>query len=173
MPLVLIGWFFAITPLKYVAHGLLPMKANTAVGFILLGLAMSCHRKDGARYALVKCGASILLMTLAALTLVECAWNCELGIDEWLVRDDTPQLSNLIRPGRMSPVAAVSFLLLIVAIATSRASSGCVRWLGQLCILAPLLVSARALIGYLYHVPVLTELGQSALEWPCIRPSRF
>ena len=101
-----------------------------------------------------------MLLSLSAATLGEYVLNRNLGIDEFLFLDDEAQPSGLFQPGRMSPMAAISFLLLTFAILQSRCDSRWARCGEQFCILVPLLISARVLVGYLYGVPILHQLGQ-------------
>ncbi|MGH8612976.1 MAG: sensor histidine kinase [Gammaproteobacteria bacterium] len=107
---VLAGWAFDVPALKSVWAGLATMKVNTAVCFVLAGLALalaSIPDPHAARRAVQGCSA--LLLLLAALTLVERLSGLGLGLDEMLFPDaDTPKQ---LYPGRMSTATGIGFLL--------------------------------------------------------------
>src|SRR6266542_4350950 len=80
---VLVGWLLDSTALKSIFPGLAPMKANTALSFVLTGLslvllapeAISKSRKNIGRVL------AILAVGLGALTLSEYVLGRDLGID--------------------------------------------------------------------------------------------
>jgi diguanylate cyclase (GGDEF)-like protein len=69
-----------------------------------------------------------------------------------------------MQPGRMSALTAINFLLLAAAALQTRLRSPVVLWTQQVCMLAPLLVSARVLVGWLYDVPMLWQIRPMALH---------
>ena len=109
----LFGWALDLPILKSVFHGLVSMKANTAVGMMIGGLelALLSRRKIGTSLRLCTALLAVTIIVLGALTLGEYFFGWNLGIDELLFRDairfvDRPY------PGRMSPSTAFSFVLL-------------------------------------------------------------
>jgi GGDEF domain-containing protein len=157
---VLVGWAFEISILKQVVPGFVSMKPNAAIGFVLLSAVLLGRLDQGATLRAVASCATFALGLLASLTLAEYAFDCNLGIGELLFRDtDAGQVA--IRPGSMSPVAATNFILLAVAAILPTHSNLFLRWGKRICVLVPLILSARALLGYLLWVPTLYQIGQS------------
>ena len=83
---VLVGWLFDNTTLKSVAPGLVSMKANNAVGFILLGVSLWVVRAEPVdrrrRTQMTVCTTAVAALGLA--TLAEYALDVDLGIDQLL-----------------------------------------------------------------------------------------
>jgi hypothetical protein len=79
------------------------MKANTALCFLLAGLALALRDRRAVRLA---CGA---VSTVAGLTLAEYLTGITFGLDQWLFRDATD--AHTIYPGRMVEATALGFLL--------------------------------------------------------------
>ncbi len=103
--LVLLGWAFEIGALKTVLPGLVSMEANTALAFVLSGLALFWLSTRAGTRAAVFAASGVLAIALA--TLAEYWLEVALGIDQLLFRDpDTPAA---LFPGRMAQVTAVAF----------------------------------------------------------------
>jgi PAS domain S-box-containing protein len=100
----LIGWVFHIPALTRVGPSFNPMAVNTAVGFLLDGLALisiACGRPG----ALAGAAWSLLA---GALTLAEYGLSVDLGIDQMLMADKiTTQFAH---PGRLAPNTALCFI---------------------------------------------------------------
>ena len=120
---VLAGWAFDITLFKSISPNWVSMKANTAVCFVLSGIALFLALAPPAsatlrqRIGLSRLGRACggLSGLIAALTLSEYifAWNS--GIDQWLFLDAVGA-AGTSHPGRMAPPTAVRFLLLFLAL---------------------------------------------------------
>ncbi|MFA6920881.1 MAG: PAS domain S-box protein [Gallionella sp.] len=116
---VLVGWTFDIAVLKSIQPGWVSMKANNAIGFILTGGALlltvrsHVNPKLSAFRVARLCG--LLAGIIGLLTLSEYLFNRDLGIDQWLFSETVATLGTSI-PGRMAPEAALSFVLLSVAL---------------------------------------------------------
>jgi PAS domain S-box-containing protein len=114
---VLIGWLFDNTTLKSVAPGLVSMKANNAVGFILLGVALWLVREEPVdrrrRTQMTVCTTAVAVLGLA--TLAEYALNVDLGIDQLLFLE-SDRMVWTSHPGRMAPTSAVNFIVLAAAL---------------------------------------------------------
>jgi diguanylate cyclase (GGDEF)-like protein len=151
-----LGWIFDVPMLKSVAPGLVAMKANTAVGFVLAGTALwllhDAHpsrreRRGGALLAGV-------IVVVALLTLAEYVFGIDLGIDH-LFRDPGVSL-----PGRPSPHTALAFLLVgswLIALAREPHASH--RISDILSVLACVIV-LQAAIGYVFGVKDLYGISK-------------
>ena len=90
---VILGWACGIEALKSVVPGLISMKVNSALCFVLLGgaLASAPHQAwRPIRWALLTGAAGI-----AVATAFEYGAGRDLGIDELFVRDLVSRRSNL------------------------------------------------------------------------------
>src|SRR5579859_6958277 len=99
------GWVLHVYVLTSVLPGYVSMKANTAIGFLLLVAALHCaalHRNFRWQQ-----GFALGAMLLGLLTLLEYALGANFGIDELLFHDPIRSLF----PGRMAPITAASFTL--------------------------------------------------------------
>lgn len=116
--LVLIGWALDIPVLRSLLPDMPPMKANTAVCFILSGVAFwlaadavrSTPRHSRGRNILIG-GCSTVVLLVAGFTLLEYLLGWNLGLDEFLFVE--PGAAN---PGRMAPNTAVAFVLIHTAL---------------------------------------------------------
>lgn len=111
--IVLIGWIVGPGILKTMWYGLPTMKANAAICLILLGTAVVLRAGFGARstqrwvaLGLIGAAAAVALATGA-----EYLFGAGFGIDELLFREPAAMAAGGIA-GRMSPLAAICFVLL-------------------------------------------------------------
>ena len=114
--LVLIGWAFDITAFKSILPGWVSMKANTALGFILAGVALLGSSLSSSTLSLRLVRLCALLSSLIGLlTLGEYlfAWNP--GFDQWLFREPAHTVGTS-HPGRMAPDTAACFVFLAVGL---------------------------------------------------------
>ena len=107
---LVIGWWAGIDSVTRIAPGLASMKANTALGFVALGVALAFggpSREPRGRSA-----ALALVFVLGAFTAVEYVAGIDLRVDELLASDTI--LTATSSPGRMGFNTAISFVLLSV-----------------------------------------------------------
>jgi PAS domain S-box-containing protein len=104
---VLTGWALDMAALESLGLGPTVMKANTAVGLILAGIALWFAPRRRGRIA----AAAVVL--LAVVTLAEFATDRAFGIDQLLFIDRDTALPG---PGRMALNTALGFLLLGAAL---------------------------------------------------------
>ncbi|HEY9799081.1 MAG TPA: EAL domain-containing protein [Leptolyngbyaceae cyanobacterium] len=168
---VLLGWYFDISILKSILPEWTTMKPNTALGFVLSGLALNflhSTRKIKRRLAQVLAMA-IALLGLLTLSQYLLGWN--LGIDQLLFTDKLAAISQIgvesatTYPNRMSPVSALNFSLIGSALWLSAASNVGYRGV-QLLTVATTLTSLQTLIGYIYGVEPF--FGMSSLTHTAI-----
>ncbi len=118
--LVLVGWAFDITALKSVLPGWVAMMPNTAIAFVLSGIALMFARpslpKLLSRLSQL-CGWLVGLIGL--LTLIEYACGSNTGFDQWLFRVPAGP-AGILYPGRMAPDAAFCFTLLAAGMEMAR-----------------------------------------------------
>ena len=152
--LVLAGWAFDVALLKSIFPGLVTMKANTAVAFVLAGAALWLLHVEQAgrrvRRLVIACAAVTALIGL--LTLGEYLLGWDLRIDQVLFREP-PGSVGTSQPGRMAPATALNFLLLGLALLLFHAGFAFRR--AQSLTLGAGLVALLALIGYVYGVTAL------------------
>jgi len=114
---VLAGWWLNAGYLKSIIPGSIPMKANTAVGMLLGGVALtllSRKRMTNVVRVVTRTAAGLVVLQ-SALTLGEHFFDWELGIDHWLV-GALPEAGGILHPGRMAPGTALCFLILGIAL---------------------------------------------------------
>lgn len=160
--LVLFGWIANIPMLKSVLPGLVTMKANTALGFVLAGTSLFLLLKSTtSERRLVDRLCCLVVAALSLATLSEYVFGWNLGIDQFLVIDD-PQPVNTSNPGRMSPLTAICFTLVSCALwlngSKQRGTSAAkVSW-AEGCVLLVSSIAAQVLIAYLYQVQPIIGL---------------
>jgi PAS domain S-box-containing protein len=164
--LVLLGWGFDIMVLKSISPAFVSMKANTALCFVLTGLAMwmlvrperpvtGTGKNMMGRVSLLP-AALVLVISLA--TLLQYLLNTDFGIDQWLFPDDL-QAVHTYAPGRMALSTAISFLILSTALLLLQLRAGFAISLAQMLALFIALYSLLPILGYKYDVEAF--YGQS------------
>ena len=109
--IVLLGWWFHVDVIKAPLPGQPTMKANAALGFALVGLALALPRRSSALDRV----ARLLAWTAAAIgaiTAVEWIIGWDAGIDQ-LIADGGRGLA----PGRMATTTAVGLVALGASVA--------------------------------------------------------
>jgi len=153
----LAGWGTGQRVLSGIRSGFIPMAPNTAIGFLLLGIALlvlpgehgSWWRKG------VAAGAAAFVAGLAGFRLVEYALSIDLGVHSWFLRVPSEQLG-LAPVGRMSLFTALSceaasLAALLCAPAQGRRALDCAGLLSLAVLTSGLVFS----LGYLYAAPLL------------------
>jgi PAS domain S-box-containing protein len=153
---VLAGWVLDIPFLKGPVPGLVQMKADTAIGFLALGVALLLTTGEQStrkrRVARVLAGLAILI---GAITLAEYVIGRNLGLDQLLFRDSSSV--HTVDPGRLAPQTAINFVLLgmaLVLLARKGAKSRLVRPLTGI----SFVIALFAVIGYGYGVSNLADV---------------
>ncbi len=158
--LVLAGWALDLEAVKSVLPGLVAMKANTALAFVLAGLSLWLQAREGAsaRRWWVARAAALSTALIGSLTLLEYVAGLDLGIDQLLFEEAATALATS-SPGRMAPATAFAFLalglaLLLLDTATRRGWRPA-EALG----LVAAAVAFTGLLGYLLRVPSFAGIG--------------
>ena len=148
--LVIAGWALDIRFLKSVLPGLVSMTPLTAVNFILIGTAVFILNTVAGRKTERFCAfLACVVWSVAFATLVEYCFRVNLGIDTLLFTRQVTEIRFF--PGRMSPNAALCFLLasasvLLFSLYRSRTFSAYAYAFVQG------IVALLALVGYAYGI---------------------
>lgn len=120
--IALLGWAYDILVFKSILPGLVTMKANTALGFVLAGCSLSMIRQEDGiarheRRPLKIFGAvsALMILMLSIATLSQDLFSRNLGIDQLLVSEHEGALYTT-HPGRMSPLTSAGFILMGAAL---------------------------------------------------------
>lgn len=157
---VLAGWALGVTPLRSIVPGLPEMVPNTALLFVLAGVALLSRggEKSGVERAsvnLVTSAAALVIVLIGMLTLAQYLFGLDLRLDRLLLPRSEPVGDAPVFPGRMSPHTAFNFLLagcaLLLADIETRRGIRPTEFLA----LMIASVSFVALIGYVYGVTAL------------------
>ena len=145
---VLAAWVLGVDSLSRVFSGMIDMKPNAALLFVVAGFALSLIRpyRDVSRLAV---GLSVFVALIGGLTLVEYLTSVNLGIDQLLFREPPNRFGSLA-PGRMHPTTAFDFLLLGLASALLAANRE--HRAAQSMVLFSAFLAGATLVGYLYGV---------------------
>jgi len=146
---VLAGWGIGVDPLKSLSHGMMRMKVNAAIAFILSGISLWLSGTEGERRRSRR--AALLLASLVALlglvTLGEYLFGWDAGIDQLFIKE-AAGAGGTPPPGRMVPHSALNFTLIGFALMFLNSSRG--HWPASFLGLAPAAISMLALMGYAY-----------------------
>lgn len=118
---ILAGWLLHNEALKtIIPWSQEPIKPNLATGMLLCGAALSLLSRKKLTNPIRICAAAMatVVITLSALTVGEYFFDWDLGIEHWLI-GDVPAVLGISHPGRMSPLTAMSFVLVGIALFTA------------------------------------------------------
>ncbi len=153
--LVLFGWAFDIPLLKGAMPGLVYMKANTALGFILSGISLWCFRP----YPSVSKTFAAGVLLLGFLTLLEYVSGMNVGIDQILFKEMTNLPGDI--PGRMATNTAVSFMLLGMALFLLHFKSSRLPLVANALAFGVVLIGGTALLAYFYDIEAFLRVKLS------------
>lgn len=145
---VLLGWALGISWMKTVLPGAVDMKANTAVGFLLAGMALCMLNGSSDRNRQIL--GQFLALTVALLgllTLSEYFFGWRLGIDELLFRDPTG-FHGLMSVFSAAVFAAVGLGLAVVSVRP-------LRWFIWIGAFVAFVVGGVSFVGYLWKASEL------------------
>ena len=154
------GWVFKIPALTSILPGLATMKANSALAFVLAAISLwlvTGEDRDQRSNLIAKVCATITML-IGLLTLGEYIFGWDFGIDQLLFQDKlAPQNAY---PGRMSPATALNLFLLGCALLLIDNRSS--NWLNESLTITALMIASVAVIGYIYSVSSLYQIGAYA-----------
>ena len=156
---VLAGWLLQIPILMTWGPGLVAMKFNTAIAFMIAAISMALLQREQVNffYVVGKILAAIVAI-IGLATLGQFIFGTNLGIDNLFITEQAIENNNPF-PSRMSPLSAIclSFLgcslLLLDARKQSRTNPS------EILAALSLAVSLVGLMGYIYSVHALYRIG--------------
>ncbi|MBD1922960.1 PAS domain S-box protein [Microcoleus sp. FACHB-831] len=174
--LVMLGWILDIPALKSVFPGLVTMKTNAALGFILSGAALWLWHKEGKsekrpqaefsfaspdlgarqqqvnrnKFFILPFAFCLLPFVIGLLTLIEYQFGVDFGIDQLLFKEP-PNAIGTLAPNRMAPNTALDFILLGGAMLLMQ-TRGYRYHVAQLLSLVAFLVAWLGFLGYIYNI---------------------
>lgn len=154
-------WLFDITAIKNFLSGLLHMKVNTALAFLLAGLSLWFFTFKSSNSYGIKNGQilAVAVAVIGLLTLSEYLFGWNLHIDQFLAREDA-RFAGSSTPCRMGPNTAFNFLLLGLSLLLWRGSRGYRK--AQFLILIVILIAFLGLFGHIYGVGSFYELSKNS-----------
>ncbi len=182
--LSLMGWLLGIHLLTSVLPGHISIKVNTAIGLILLGASLWLQREERNLRPWVErmtYGAGGLVAFIGFLSLLENLFSWDLGIDQLLFTESAEQAAGSVRPGLMSPVTAVCFVFLGLALAILDRRSRRGFWPAQFLTIVAQIVSIFAVLDFVLdpavsHTHIAVQTTVTLLLLPgaiiCSRPRR-
>ncbi|VVB55800.1 Methanogenesis regulatory histidine kinase FilI [uncultured archaeon] len=166
--LAMIGWLMGIRSLTSFVPGYIPIAPGAALAFILLGGAWYLYARAPSRrftkiYVLVSVFSTSLI---ALLNLIQFLTGANAGIEEYFTRAVLTIDPGTYGAGPMSPITAVSFLLICVAtvllLFVPRYRAGLSSGMASVVVSVGLVV----LMGYLYGTPQLYGGGYRYVALP-------
>ena len=167
--MALVGWTFHIAVLKSIRPDWVSMKPNTALCFVLVGLALLLSRPSSAfrlqSSALVSrlsrlC--TLLVGLIGLLSLCEYAFGWNPGFDQWLFTEPAGAVGTS-NPGRMAPDTALCFVLFAVGFEFARGSRQAMGRLITSATLGALVVTIALAEILSYFTPTLRTYGWGGL----------
>ena len=156
--LVLIGWLFHLDPLGGPLFSGTTMKANTALGLMLLSLALLARLSPLPRMNQLSTAGALVLAVLSLSTAAEYAFSADLGIDQLLARDS----SAIPHPGRMSILTDVSLGLMAAALLSWNVKTRSHVWVAHVLLFVTAAIAFGATLFHLYGVSGVEMIANSA-----------
>lgn len=153
----LAGWELDIATLKSIYPSWVAIKANTATGFILAGMALWLKSRDTRFLSYVGEALALLVAFLGAFTLMEYTLGISPGIDH-LIFEEPAGAIHTLAPGRMAPASALCFLFLGVALMLDGKSDRS-SWLVTILAVMAIFPALASGLAYLYGLDNLYGLG--------------
>jgi len=122
--IVMVGWLLELQALRHLFNWLVTMKANTALSFLLSGIALWLLRGGPApgggsdlqdRRRLLGAAYAAVVVLIGVLTLAEYVFGFQLGIDHLVFLPAVPQAGHF-KTGPMEIEIATNFILIGMAL---------------------------------------------------------
>ena len=155
--IVLLGWWLGIDALKSLVPGLLTMKVNTAIAFVLLGVGMLARsRPIGTRWHRLAAVPLIAMMLLSAAVGSQYLTGRDSGIDQWLFRELPGQIGT-VQPNRMSPMTVIGFLSIGIGVLLANRNRS--RMVVSALLLGALVVASLNVLDFLFGATIPSLLA--------------
>jgi PAS domain S-box-containing protein len=148
---VLTGWTFDIQILKTIVPGQVAVKANTSVGFMLFGFLLWLRNEPAllVRYRKALCaGAAFVVASVGLVSFMEFLTGWNPGFDQILFKVSPEDAYGSVRPGLMSPIAAIAFLLLAPSLWMIQSKNVILRWSSYLSLLSVAIASTFGVLDF-------------------------
>ena len=157
--IVMIGWSANIQVFKSILPNFVSMKVNTALAFILVGFSLFIAYNKFKSKVLNIIGylSAFVVIFIGSLTLIEYFATIDLGIDQFLFKDNTASILTST-PGRMSAITAICFILLGISLIYSKSKIFESFLISQILSLISFTISGILLLAYFYK------------EWGLLQP---
>jgi len=158
--LVLVGWLRGVDGLKTIVPGLIPTIPNTAVAFIIGGLAVvsASRERDDERFVPITRVLAVALTALGALFFIERVANIDFGVD-LLLFGDAVRAMEWQPTGRPAINSSLVMTLDGAALLAIDARTARGRRPAELLAGLAVFVAFAAIIGYMYGVRGLYSFG--------------
>lgn len=156
----LVSWAYDPSWLSTLHPSFRTIKPVTVLSVLFCGLSLWLLAEEYAvttvRRRCAQAAAAVACL-LAGLTLAEYLFNTNIGIDLWLIHDT--DIDAAAHPGRMAPLTACVTFLLSLALLTLDQPLSNGHYPAQYAALAGKTMGGIALVGYLYGVRSLYQVG--------------
>ncbi|HTD41262.1 MAG TPA: hypothetical protein VK671_11625, partial [Mucilaginibacter sp.] len=157
--IVMLGWVLDIPVLTQIVPGFVPMVFNAGLCFVLFGAALLITQYQKSRYSsLFFFVLSLFGALIGLITLLQFLFHFNTGLDELFVTDKQKISNNHLFAGRMAYNTSVSILLLGLGLLMLATKNKTFTLVAQWFFHAVTILSAVALIGYLYGVSLFVKL---------------
>lgn len=179
------GEFVGVDYLRSVWPGFVAIKVNTCIGLVLLGVSLWIQMKTlnsnrGRSLRRAAQGLSLIVAVLGLLSLSEIIFGWNLRIDQAIHPETIKEAFGSVRPGLMSPITALNFLLLGLSLAFVDSTADRGRfWSSQLLSFVAVLLSLFSLMDVMLaprnfhtHIALQTVVTFCVLSFAvlCVRP---
>ncbi len=159
--IVLLGWLLHIPLMVQFKIGFVPMQFNTGMCFVLTGIALALPGLTGKLFPRIQTVIGGILIILCGLTFSEILFDLSLGID-WPALHTWIGDGN-VRPGRMAPNTALSFICIgSTLVLTPRVSTKQQAGYVQVLTFSILALGLTGLVGYMLGPDLLFGWASSA-----------
>jgi PAS domain-containing protein len=155
----MMGWIFNFPALQSIIPGFEGMRFNAALCFVLFGCALLITQYRTEKYNnLLFFILSLWGFLIGLITLSQDLFHYNSGLDQLFLTDKTIPSYSLPFPGRMAFNASINFLFLGVGFLMLLFKKRLLNIISQYFFHAVTIISAVALIGYLYGVSFFRTL---------------
>ncbi len=151
---VMVGWIISSQALVQIHHNFVPMQMNTAIGFLMTGVALLCTLEGWKRLGVVASGVVLLL---GVLTLLQYISGGNLGIDQLFIKPTIGVDPDI--PGRIGANTALCFSIVGFMLLRSFVVKVKRCWIGMAGGIV-IVLGIASLWGYLSNLPGLYGWGE-------------